>query len=248
MMNEPTLDKLKHMHLDGMADAWLEQHKDAKISALGFDERFGLLVDAETLHRENRRLRRLLRDAKLKVPAACIEDVDYSAQRHLDKALIRQLANCRWVQQAQTIAITGATGTGKTYLACALANHACRRGFSAMYRRASRFFDELALARADGSYPRLLVRIARVDVLVLDDWGMTPIRDAERRDMLEIIDDRCGSRATVMTSQIPPQKWHDLVGDPTTADAICDRLLHNAHRIDLKGPSRRKGKKDSDQD
>lgn len=117
-----------------------------------------------------------------------------------------------------------------------------------MYRRASRFFDELALARADGSYPRLLVRIARVDVLVLDDWGMTPIRDAERRDMLEIIDDRCGSRATVMTSQNPPQKWHDLVGDPTTADATCDRLLHNAHRIDLNGPSRRKGKKDADQD
>lgn len=248
MMNEPTLDKLKQMHLEGMANAWLEQHKDAKIGALGFDDRFGLLVDSEMLHRENRRLRRLLRDAKLKLPSACIEDIDYSAQRQLDKAAVRQLATCRWVQQSQTIAITGATGTGKTYLACALANHACRKGFSAMYRRATRFFDELALARADGSYPRLLTRIARIDVLVLDDWGMTPIRDAERREMLEIIDDRCGSRATVMTSQISTEKWHDLVGDPTTADAICDRLLHNAHRITLKGPSRRKDKKDSNTD
>lgn len=248
MMNEPTLDKLNQLHLDGMANAWLEQHKDAKIGALGFDDRFGLLVDAETLHRENRRLRRLQREAKLKIPSACIEDVDYPAQRQLDKAAIRQLANCRWVQQAQTVAITGATGTGKTYLACALANHACRKGFSAMYRRATRFFDELALARADGSYPRVLARIARVDVLVLDDWGMAPIRDAERREMLEILDDRCTSKATVMTSQITTEKWHDLVGDPTTADAICDRLLHNAHRIALKGPSRRNPKKDSDND
>jgi DNA replication protein DnaC len=248
MMNEPTLEKLRQMRIDGMADAWAEQHKDAKIGALGFDDRFGLLVDAESLHRENRRLRRLLREAKLKLPSACIEDVDYAAQRHLDKAAIRQLANCRWVQQAQTIAITGATGTGKTYLACALANHACRKGFSAMYRRSSRFFDELAHAHADGSYPRLLIRIARVDVLVLDDWGMSPLRDAERRDMLEILDDRSGTRATVMTSQIPPSKWHDVVGDPTTADAICDRLLHNAHRIELKGPSRRKGKKDDNND
>lgn len=248
MMNEPTLEKLRQMHIDGMADAWTEQQKDAKIGALAFDERFGLLVDAESLHRENRRLRRLLRDAKLKLPSACIEDVDYSPQRQLDKAAVRQLANCRWVQQAQTVAITGATGTGKTYLACALANHACRKGHSAMYRRASRFFDELAQARADGTYPRLLIRIARVDVLVLDDWGMSPLREAERKDMLEILDDRSGARATVMTSQIPPNKWHDLVGDPTTADAICDRLLHNAHRIDLKGPSRRKGKKDTDND
>lgn len=248
MMNEPTLDKLKQLRLSGMAHAWLEQHKDAKIGALGFDDRFGLIVDAETLHRENRRLHRLLRDAKLKIPSACIEDIDYPTQRQLDKVAIRQLATCRWVQQGHTIAITGATGTGKTYLACALANHACRKGFSAMYRRATRFFDELALARADGSYPRLLARIARVDVLVLDDWGMAPNRDAERRDMLEILDDRCSSKATVMTSQISTDKWHDLVGDPTTADAICDRLLHNAHRITLKGPSRRKAKKDSDKD
>ncbi len=248
MMNEPTLDKLKQLRLDGMADAWLEQNKNAKIGALGFDERFGLLVDAETLHRENRRLRRLQREAKLKIASACVEDVDFPTQRNLDKAAFRQLANCRWVQQSHTVAITGAAGTGKTYLACALANQACRKGFSAMYRRAPRFFDELALARADGSYPRLLIRIARVDVLVLDDWGMAPIREAERRDMLEIVDDRYGSRATVLTSQIPPEKWHDLVGDPTTADAICDRLLHNAHRFALKGPSRRKPEKNPEKD
>ena len=148
MMNEPTLDKLKQLRLDGMADAWLEQNKNAKIGALGFDERFGLLVDAETLHRENRRLRRLQREAKLKIASACVEDVDFPTQRNLDKAAFRQLANCRWVQQSHTVAITGAAGTGKTYLACALANQACRKGFSAMYRRAPRFFDELALARA----------------------------------------------------------------------------------------------------
>jgi DNA replication protein DnaC len=240
MMNEPTLDKLKELHLDGMAAAWLEHHKNAKLGTLGFDERFGLLVDAEVLHRGNRRLKRLLREAKPKLPSACIEDIDYAAQRALDKSAIRQLASCSWVQQAQTIVITGATGVGKTYLACALSNLACRKGLSAMYRRASRFFDELALARSDGSYPRLLARIAKVNVLVLDDWGMTPIREAERRDMLEVLDDRYGSRATIMTSQVPPERWHDLVGDPTTADAICDRLLHNAHRIHLKGPSRRK--------
>jgi DNA replication protein DnaC len=223
-----------------MADAWLAQQKDSNTASLGFDERFGLVVDAEALARENARLKRLLRDAKLKMTNACIEDVDYEPQRKIDKATFQQLATCRWVSTAQVIAITGATGTGKTYLACALANRACRRGYKALYRRATRFFDELALARADGSYPRLLARLARVDVLVLDDWGMSPIRDAERRDMLEVIDDRHGNRATILTSQVPPEQWHDLVGDPTTADAICDRLLHNALRLKLKGPSRRK--------
>lgn len=240
MLNEPTLEKLRELRLDGMADTWLSHQKDAAVAALGFDERFGLLVDAETMHRENRRLKRLLRDAKLKLPSACIEDIDYATHRKLDKALVQQLANCRWVAQAQVIAITGATGTGKTYLACALANRACRRGYKAVYRRASRFFDELALARADGSYPKLLARLAKVDVLVLDDWGMNPIREAERRDMLEVVDDRHGTRATILTSQVPTENWHDLVGDPTTADAICDRLLHNALRLQLKGPSRRK--------
>src|SRR5690606_34509580 len=186
------------MRLDGMAHAWLEQQQDARLAAVGFDERFGLRVDSEALHRENKRLKRLLREAKLKLPHACIEDVDYGRGRQLDKALVAQLATCTWIKQAQTVVITGATGVGKTYVACALAQHACRKGFSAVYRRTSRLFDELALARADGSYPRLLARLARTDVLVIDDWGMAPVRDPERRDMLEIMDDRYGTRSTIL--------------------------------------------------
>ena len=239
MLNEQTLERLRQLNLDGMAKTWLEQQSTATSSSLGFDERFGLLVDAENLHRENKRMKRLLMSAKLKCPQACLEDVEYASTRNLDKATLRQFSNCTWVKQAQVIIITGATGTGKTFLACALANQACRKGFSALYRRSSRFFDELALARVDGSYPRLLAKLARVDVLILDDWGMAPVREPERRDLLEVIDDRHGNRATLVTSQMPPEKWHDLIGDPTSADAICDRLLNKAHRIDLKGKSRR---------
>jgi DNA replication protein DnaC len=154
--------------------------------------------------------------------------------------VIRQLATCSWIENHQSIVITGATGVGKTYLACALAQHAIRKNYRAAYRRLSRLFDELALARADGSYVRLLAQLARTDVLVLDDWGMTPIREAERRDLNEIMEDRWGNRSTIVTSQIPVANWHDHIGDPTTADAVCDRILNNAQRIVLKGPSRRK--------
>jgi DNA replication protein DnaC len=166
--------------------------------------------------------------------------VDFPPRRQLDKATIRQLATCQWIENHQAIVITGATGVGKSYLACALAQQAIRKNYRAAYRRLSRLFDELALARADGSYVRLFAQIARTDVLVLDDWGMTPIREAERRDLNEIMEDRWGNRSTVVTSQIPVAKWHDHIGDPTTADAVCDRILNNAHRLVLKGPSRRK--------
>jgi DNA replication protein DnaC len=155
--------------------------------------------------------------------------------------VVRQLATCRWVTDNQNIVITGATGTGKTYLGCALAHQACRKGHRAIYRRASRLADDLTIARADGSYARVLARLARVEVLVIDDWGHAPMRDQERRDLVEVLDDRHGLRSTIMTSQLPVAKWHDHIGDPTNADAICDRVLHNAHRIVLKGPSRRKG-------
>lgn len=242
MLTEPTLDKLKTLKLDAMAEAWTTQHKDAEVSRLSFDERLGLLVDAEWLHRENKRLERCMKEARLKLSSACVEDIDYAARRDLDRSLIRQLATCRWVAEHHNVAITGATGTGKTYIACALAQQACRKGYRALYRRASRLFDELALARADGSYVRLLGKILRCDVLVIDDWGLAPATEAERRDLLEIVEDRYATRSTILTSQVPPGKWHDHLGEPTIADAICDRLLHNAHRVALKGPSRRKEK------
>ncbi len=239
MLTEPTIEKLKTMRLEAMAAAWKEQTGKADVSRLSFDERFGLLVDAEWLQRENKRLAKALRDAKLRIVGACVEDIEYSPKREIDRAQLRQLSSCRWVAEHQNVLITGATGTGKTYLACALAQQACRKGHRAIYRRASRLFAELALARAEGTYPRLLARLARADVLVLDDWAMAPITDVERRDLLEVLEDRYGGRSTIITSQVPPKKWHEHIAEPTHADAICDRLMHNAHRLVLKGPSRR---------
>lgn len=240
MLNEPTMEKLTALGLGTMASAWAEQQQKPEIARLSFEERFGLLVDAEWLHRENKRLTRRLREAKLRLGQACIEGIDYAARRELDKSVIRQLATCRWVHEHQNVVITGATGTGKTFIACALAQQACRKGYRAVYRRASRLFDELTLAHADGSYESLLSRLARIDVLVIDDWTLTPAKDTDRRDLLEILEDRYGNRSTIMTSQLPTAKWHDHLGDPTVADAIADRVLHNAHRLVLKGPSRRK--------
>ncbi len=228
------------MRMRGLADAWLQQQKDPEIDQLGFDERLGLLVDAEWLDRHNKRLKRNLRQAKLRLSQACVEDIDYPAKRNLDKKLVRQLATCKWVELHQNVVVTGMTGVGKTYVACALAQQACRKGFRVLYRRVSRLFDELTLAHADGSYPRLLAMLAKADVLVLDDWGLAPVGPTERRDLNEIMDDRYGMRSTVITSQYPTETWHDQLGDPTTADAICDRILSNAHRIKLSGPSRRR--------
>jgi DNA replication protein DnaC len=240
MLPTPTLDKLHALKLLAMAQAWTEQQRSAELHSLSFDERLGLLIDAEWLARENKRLARALQEAKLKLSQACIEAIDYPARRELDKAVIRQLATCRWIQEHHNVILVGATGVGKSFLACALAHQACRKGYRAGYRRASRLFHELALARADGTYVRLLAKLARLDVFVIDDWGLAPVQDPERRDLLEILEDRYGTRSTIITSQLPPAQWHDYLADATLADAICDRLLHNAHRIVLKGPSRRK--------
>jgi len=240
MLTEPTLAQLYELKLHALARAWQAQQEDPSVAELDFDERLALLVEAEWIDRQNKRQARLLKEARLRIGAACLEDVDYAKERKLDRALLRQLASGRWIEGHQNVVITGATGVGKTYVACALAQQACRQGYRVLYRRASRLFDELTLARADGSYPRLLARFARTDVLVLDDWGLVPLADAERRDLLEIMEDRHGLRSTIWTSQIPVAQWHDHVGDPTLADAICDRVLHNAHRIVLQGPSRRK--------
>jgi DNA replication protein DnaC len=247
MLTEPTMEKLKSLHLHAMAAAWMGQQKDPEACRLDFDDRFGLLIDAECLQRENRRLDRLLREAKLRLAQACVENIDYPASRKLDRSLVRQLITGRWIRERQNVVISGATGTGKTYIACALAQHACRQGFRTLYRRAPRLFEEMGLARADGTYARALAKFARVDVLVIDDWGLTPIREPERADLLEILEDRSGVRSTIMTSQLDPKRWHDHLGDPTLADAICDRVLHNAHRIALSGPSRRSPDTDKQQ-
>ncbi len=240
MLTQPTREQLSELRLHALARAWQAQHEDPSLHDLGFDERMALLVEAEWMDRQNKRLGRLLREAKLRIAGACLEDIEYAKERKLDRSLLRQLATGRWIEAHQNVAITGATGVGKTYIACALAQQACRLGHRVLYRRAPRLFDELALARADGSYAKLLARFARAEVLVLDDWGLAVVKDAERRDLLEIMEDRHGLRSTIWTSQLPVAQWHDHLGDPTIADAICDRLLHNAHRIVLQGPSRRK--------
>jgi DNA replication protein DnaC len=240
MLNAPTLEQLHALKLPAMAAAWSEQQQHADMTALAFDERFALLVEAEWRARENKRLARALQEAKLKLSHACLEAIDYPARRELDKAVIRQLATCRWIEEHHGVLISGMTGTGKSFLACALAHQACRKGYRVLYRRASRLFHELTLARADGTYVRLLGKLARMDVLLIDDWALAPLQDQERRDVLEILEDRYGLRSTIITSQLPPAQWHEYIGEPTLADAICDRLLHNAHRIVLQGPSRRK--------
>jgi DNA replication protein DnaC len=240
MLDASTIEKLSALQLDAMAAAWQEQQRRTDHEALTFDERFGMLVDAQWLARENRRLQRALKEARLRLTQASLEAIDHRPTRPLDKALLRQLATGRWISEHHNVVITGPTGTGKTFIACALAHHACRSGFRALYRRLPRLFEELTLAHADGSYIRLLARLARIDVLVIDDWGLAPPRDQDRRDLLEIFEDRYGARSTILTSQLPVEHWHDHLGEATVADAICDRLLHNAHRIALKGPSRRK--------
>jgi DNA replication protein DnaC len=244
MLREPTLEKLHALRLRVLATAWLEQDKSPDTLALPFDDRLALLVDAEALARDNTRLTKNLRDAKLRHADACIEGIDFPRDRQLDKSVVRQFATCRWVAEHQTVIVTGATGTGKSYFGCALAHQACRKGFRAMYRRVPRLFDELRLARADGTYVRLLARIAKTDVLVLDDFAIAPLSDENRRDLLEILEDRYGLRSTVITSQLKHERWHDYLADPTVADAICDRVLHGAHKVALAGPSRRKTAKE----
>ena len=245
MLNEPTLEKLMAMRMRGMADTWLQQQQSTDVANMDFDERFGLLVDAEHLYRQNRRRDRRLKEAKLRHGHACIEDFDDAKKRGVEKSLLHRLATCGWIDDNLHVVITGATGVGKTYLACALGQQACRKGYRVLYRRTPRLIDELTLARADGSLPRIFERLTRFDVLILDDWGITPLRDQDRRDLLEVIDDRDGLRSTVLASQIPVNKWHDYLGDPTIADAIADRLIPSAHRIVLKGPSRRAHKKEN---
>jgi DNA replication protein DnaC len=239
MMNHPTLEKLTELRLSGMKEALCEQQDMPDIEELDFEERLGLLVDREITAREDRRLKTRLRNARLRQQAA-IEDLDYRHPRGLDKSLMRDLASCQWIKKHLNLLITGATGVGKTWIACALVHKACRSGFTAQYYRLSRLFDELSYAHADGRYPLLMKKLARTDVIVLDDWGLTKITAPQRRDLLEVLDDRHNRRSTLITSQLPVEHWHKIIGDPTLADAILDRLVHNAYRIKLKGESMRK--------
>lgn len=239
MLIHPTLDKLKALRFTGMARALEEQMNMPQISDLTFEERLGLMIDREVTERENRRLNSRLKKARLR-QQACIEDIDYRYPRGLDKSLMAQLATCTFISEHHNLIITGPTGCGKTYLSCALAQKACREGYSAQYIRLPRLLPELHIAKGDGRYGRLLASFAKTDLLVLDDWGLIPLNDEHRHDLLEITEDRYNLRSTVLVSQFPLENWHDLVGDPTLADAILDRLVHNAYKITLKGDSMRK--------
>jgi DNA replication protein DnaC len=239
MLNHPTYERLVQLRLSGMAKALAEQAQTPDIQALTFEERLGLLVDRELTERHNRQTSSRLRRACLKQTAVA-EDIDYRHPRGLDRTLFRRLLTGDWVRGHQNVLITGPTGVGKTYLACALADAACRQGFTALYQRLPRLFEELAIARADGRYLKLMAALAKVDVLVLDDWGLAVLDGERRRDLLEILDERYQTRSTLVTSQLPVAHWHDALGDPTLADAILDRLVHQAHALALAGESLRK--------
>jgi DNA replication protein DnaC len=239
MLTQPTLEKLQQLKLTGMVQALMEQLKMPEITELSFDERLGLLVDREITHRDDRRLTNRLRTAKLR-QNACIEDVDYRHPRGLDKSVITRLATCQWVRDRHNVLITGPTGIGKTWLACALGHQACRDGLTALYLRLPRLLQELPVAKGDGRYVKLMGTLAKTDVLILDDWALAPLNDANRRDLLEVLEDRHDRRATLITSQLPLEHWQAAIGEPTLADAILDRLVHKAYQIVLKGESRRK--------
>jgi DNA replication protein DnaC len=239
MLQQHTLEKLYALKLTGMAAAFEQQLAQPAIEELSFEERFGLLLDQEILYRENRRLSRLLKAARLRTNA-CVEDIDYRHPRGIDRSFMSTLASCQWVQRHQNLCITGPTGSGKTWLACALGNQACRQGLSVRYFRLPRLFEMLRIAHGDGSYPRLMNQLAKTDLLILDDWGIQKTAAAQRNDLMEVIEDRHGLRSTLIASQLPIEHWHEYIGEATLADAILDRLLHQAHRLPLKGESLRK--------
>jgi len=222
MLTHPTLEKLHTLRLTGMLKALSEQQQMADIGSLGFEERLGLLIDRELTERENRRLETRLKKAKLR-HCCCLEDLDFT-----------------WIARGLNLLVCGPTGIGKSYLACALGHKACLEGYTVLYLRLPRLFEELRLAKADGRYGKLMLGYAKTDLLILDDWGLTPMADPQRRDLLEILEDRYGKRSTIVTSQLPVAAWHEAIGDPTLADAILDRLVHNAYKIELKGDSLRK--------
>jgi len=241
MLIHPIIDKLRSLRLNAMVRALEEQMQVSDIESLSFEERLGLLVDMETTDRENRRLKTRLIKARLRQNAS-IEDIDFRHPRGLDKSLMLKLSSCDWIKDSNNLLITGPTGTGKTFLACALAQKACREGYTVQYIRIPRIFQELHIAKGDGRYVKILKDFAKANLLLFDDWGLAKMTDENRHDLLEILEDRNSIASTLVTSQFPVDKWHDLIGDPTLADAILDRLIHSAYKIELKGGSMRKKK------
>ena len=239
MLMQQTRDHLTTLRLTGMLQALEEQIEQPALAELSFEERLGILVDREILYRENRRLGRLLSAAKLRV-SACVEDIDYRHARGLDKPRMASLIALDWLRQSLNLCLTGPTGCGKTWLACALGNEACRRGFSVRYLRLPQLFEMLRIAHGDGSYPKLMNKLLKTDLLILDDWGIQKISAAQRNDLMEVIEDRHGRRSTLVTSQLPIEHWHEYIGEATIADAVLDRLLHGAHRLNLTGESMRR--------
>ena len=246
MLNHPTYDRLRSLKLDGMADAFADLQGRGDAAELNHAEWLGLLIDREAANRRTKKFQSRMRAAKLRHVGACIEDVDFRTPRKLDKALFQQLVTGRWVDQHQNLLVTGPCGVGKTSLACALGQKACRDGRSVLYHRMPRLFADLELARGDGRFPRLFRQLVKADVLILDDWGPDRLTASQRRDLMEITEDRYGTASTVITSQLPVDAWHDVIDEPTFADAILDRLIHNAHRLTLDGPSMRKARPGGD--
>jgi DNA replication protein DnaC len=246
MLDHPTHDQLRSLKLDGMADAFTELQGSDDAGELSHAEWLGLLIDRETASRSTKKFQTRMRAAKLRHVGASIEDVDFRTPRKLDRALFQKLATGRWIDEGQNLLITGPCGVGKTWLACALGQRACRDGMSVLYYRLSRLFAELELAHGDGRFPRLFRQLVKTDLPILDDWGPDRLTTGQRRDLMEIVEDRYGTGSTVITSQLPVEAWHDVIDEPTFADAILDRLIHNAHRLPLDGPSLRKTKTGSD--
>jgi DNA replication protein DnaC len=239
MLHHPTLDKLPTLRLTGMVKALREQMDLPELVRFSFEERLGLLVDRELTEREARRLTTRLRQAKLRL-SATLEDLDYQHPRGLEKAVMLTLASCQWIKDRRNVLITGPTGVGKTWVACAFGHQACREGYTALYLRLPRLFQELSIAKGDGRYPKLLASLAKTDLLLLDDWGLAVPSEENRHDLLELLEERHERRATLVTSQLPGEHWHEALGNPTLADAILDRLVHNAYKINLQGESMRK--------